>query len=73
MTRREDKTVERFTVTAANGNDYEVVKIQEYLISGGERIPGYRRYELLSGAAVNCVDEDTFELVSLGGVIAKRK
>ena len=73
MTRREEKVVERFAVVDEGGIEHQIVKVQEYIISEGGRIPSLGRYQLLSGGAVNRVDDNTFELVSLGGVAAKRK
>jgi len=73
MTRREEKVVERFAVVDEGGVEHQIVKVQEYLISEGERIPSLGRYQIQRGGAVNRVDENTFELVSLGGITAKRK
>jgi hypothetical protein len=65
MTKREDKLVKVHRARAADGREFDIQEIQEYLISEGDRIPGYKRFQY-NGRGVNLLGNGDFELVTLG-------
>ncbi|MGX5220246.1 hypothetical protein [Pseudomonas sp. S9] len=72
MTKKEEILLETITAIDDRGVEYSIQHIQEYLVSDGERIKGYSRYQLANGGAVNFIDENTFGIVTRG-TTAKRK
>jgi hypothetical protein len=66
MTRRQDVLIATHQVRSPDGREFEVQEIQEYLLSGGDRIPSFKRYQQPNGRGVNLLKNGDFELVSIG-------
>lgn len=65
--RHEETREEVFRAKDDSGREYTIVRYQEWIIDfDGDRIPSLARYALATGGAVNRIDNDTFEIVSLG-------
>lgn len=68
MTKHEDKLLKVHRARSADGQEFDIQEIQEYLISGSDRLPGYKRFQQANGRAVNRLDNGDFELVTIGVV-----
>ena len=68
MTKREDKLVKVHRARSADGQEFDIQEIQEYLISGSDRLAGYKRFQQANGRGVNRLENGDFELITIGVV-----
>jgi len=68
MTKLEEKLVKVHKARSADGQEFDIQEIQEYLISGSDKLPGYKRFQQTNGRGVNRLDNGDFELVTIGVV-----
>lgn len=70
------KEIDRFTATADSGKTYTIIIFQEYIPSGTldsphDMIEGLKSVLTSSGARVNRIDSDTYQIVQTGEIVRK--
>ena len=72
-----ERELERFEVKTEDGREMTLIALQTFIdvthnqSKGQEWIAGLRRWQLEDGLPVNCIDDNTFKIVSTGEIVRK--